>query len=36
MLALKLSDIYAWDIDFTTDLRDDDVYKTQGRSLFGW
>lgn len=27
LLALKLSDIYAWDIDFTTDLRRGDVYK---------
>jgi murein DD-endopeptidase MepM/ murein hydrolase activator NlpD len=27
MLALKLSDIFAWDIDFTTDLRKGDVFK---------
>jgi murein DD-endopeptidase MepM/ murein hydrolase activator NlpD len=27
MLALQLSDIFAWDIDFTTDLRNGDVYK---------
>ncbi len=27
MLALQLSDIFAWDIDFTTDLRDGDIFK---------
>lgn len=27
MLALQLSDILAWDIDFTTDLRDGDEFK---------
>ena len=27
MLALQLSDIFAWDIDFTTDLRNDDTFK---------
>jgi murein DD-endopeptidase MepM/ murein hydrolase activator NlpD len=27
ILALQLSDIFAWDIDFTTDLRNGDVYK---------
>jgi murein DD-endopeptidase MepM/ murein hydrolase activator NlpD len=27
LLALKLSDIFAWDIDFTTDLRKDDIFK---------
>lgn len=27
LLALRLSDILAWDIDFTTDLRDGDTYK---------
>jgi len=27
ILALQLSDIFAWDIDFTTDLRVDDTYK---------
>jgi murein DD-endopeptidase MepM/ murein hydrolase activator NlpD len=27
MLALKLSDVFAWDIDFTTDLRKGDVFK---------
>jgi murein DD-endopeptidase MepM/ murein hydrolase activator NlpD len=27
LLALRLSDILAWDVDFTTDLRDGDTYK---------
>jgi murein DD-endopeptidase MepM/ murein hydrolase activator NlpD len=27
MLALQLSDIFAWDIDFTSDLREDDTFK---------
>ncbi|MEW6214298.1 MAG: peptidoglycan DD-metalloendopeptidase family protein [Nitrospirota bacterium] len=27
LLALELSDIFAWDIDFTTDLRNDDTFK---------
>ncbi len=27
LLALRLSDIFAWDIDFTTDLRKDDIFK---------
>ena len=27
LLALQLSDIFAWDIDFTTDLRKGDVFK---------
>jgi murein DD-endopeptidase MepM/ murein hydrolase activator NlpD len=27
MLALQLSDIFAWDIDFTTDIRNGDVFK---------
>ncbi|MDO9028001.1 MAG: peptidoglycan DD-metalloendopeptidase family protein [Candidatus Roizmanbacteria bacterium] len=27
MLALRLSDIFAWDIDFTTDLRNGDTFK---------
>jgi murein DD-endopeptidase MepM/ murein hydrolase activator NlpD len=26
LLALKISDIFAWDIDFTSDLRKDDAY----------
>ncbi len=34
MLALELSDIYAWDIDFTTDLRDNDVYKIIVEGLY--
>jgi murein DD-endopeptidase MepM/ murein hydrolase activator NlpD len=37
MLALQLSDIFAWDIDFTTDLRNDDTFKiiVEGRYLNG-
>lgn len=27
MLALKVSDIFAWDIDFTTDLRNGDIFR---------
>jgi murein DD-endopeptidase MepM/ murein hydrolase activator NlpD len=27
ILALQLSDIFAWDVDFTTDLRNDDTFK---------
>ncbi len=27
LLALELSDIFAWDIDFTTDLRNGDIFK---------
>jgi len=27
LLALRLSDVFAWDIDFTTDLRKDDTFK---------
>ena len=27
MLALQLSDIFAWDLDFTTDIRNGDVFK---------
>ncbi|MDH4232453.1 MAG: peptidoglycan DD-metalloendopeptidase family protein [Nitrospirota bacterium] len=27
LLALQLSDIFAWDIDFTTDIRKNDAYK---------
>jgi len=27
LLSLELSDIFAWDIDFTSDLRKDDVFK---------
>jgi murein DD-endopeptidase MepM/ murein hydrolase activator NlpD len=34
MLALKLSDIFAWDIDFTTDLRKGDVFKIVVEGLY--
>ena len=34
MLALSLSDIYEWDIDFTTDLRDGDTYKIIVEGLY--
>lgn len=36
-LALQLSDIFAWDIDFTTDIRESDTYKivVEGRYLNG-
>ena len=34
LLALKLSDIFAWDIDFTTDLRNDDTYKIAVEGLY--
>jgi murein DD-endopeptidase MepM/ murein hydrolase activator NlpD len=34
MLAFQLSDIFAWDIDFTTDLRDEDVFKIIVEGLF--
>jgi murein DD-endopeptidase MepM/ murein hydrolase activator NlpD len=34
MLALNLSDIYAWDIDFTADLKDDDLYKIIVEGLY--
>jgi murein DD-endopeptidase MepM/ murein hydrolase activator NlpD len=34
MLALKLTDIFAWDIDFTTDLRDGDVFKVVVEGLY--
>ncbi|HBL22752.1 MAG TPA: hypothetical protein DDZ40_01390 [Deltaproteobacteria bacterium] len=33
-LALDLSDIFAWDIDFTTDLRDGDTFKVIVEGLF--
>jgi len=37
LLALRLSDIFAWDIDFTTDIRESDTYKlvVEGRYLNG-
>ena len=34
MLALNLSDIFAWDIDFTTDLRNDDMFKIVVEGLY--
>ena len=34
MLALNLSDIFAWDIDFTTDLRKDDKFKIVAEGLY--
>ncbi len=37
MVALELSDIFAWDIDFTTDLRNGDVFRivVEGNYLDG-
>jgi murein DD-endopeptidase MepM/ murein hydrolase activator NlpD len=34
MLALQLSDIFAWDIDFTSDLRNGDVFKIVVEGLY--
>ena len=34
MLALDLSDIFAWDIDFTTDIRNGDVFKVVVQGLY--
>jgi len=34
LLALKLSDIFAWDIDFNTDIRNDDRYKLAVEGLY--
>ena len=34
LLALQLSDIFAWDIDFTTDLRKGDIFKIIVESCF--
>lgn len=34
MLALQLSDIFAWDIDFTSDLREDDTFKIVVEGLY--
>jgi murein DD-endopeptidase MepM/ murein hydrolase activator NlpD len=34
VLALELSDIFAWDIDFTTDIRNDDEVKIVVEGLF--
>ncbi|MDX9820615.1 MAG: M23 family metallopeptidase [Syntrophales bacterium] len=34
MLALRLSDIFAWDIDFTADIRNNDRYKIAVEGLY--
>jgi len=34
LLALQLSDIFSWDIDFTTDIRDDDVFRIAVEGLY--
>ncbi|RJQ45466.1 MAG: hypothetical protein C4538_08545 [Nitrospiraceae bacterium] len=34
ILALQLSDIFAWDIDFTTDLRKGDMYKIVAKAFY--
>ncbi|HOW54397.1 MAG TPA: peptidoglycan DD-metalloendopeptidase family protein [Syntrophorhabdaceae bacterium] len=34
LLALDLSDIFAWDIDFTTDLREGDTYRIVVEGLY--
>jgi len=34
MLALDLSDIFAWDIDFTTDIRNGDTFKVVVEGLY--
>ena len=34
VLALELSDIFAWDIDFTTDIRNDDTVKIVVEGLY--
>jgi len=34
LLALKLSDIFAWDIDFTTDIRKGDTFKIVVEGLY--
>jgi murein DD-endopeptidase MepM/ murein hydrolase activator NlpD len=34
VLALKLSDIFAWDIDFTSDLRSGDTYRIAVEGLY--
>lgn len=34
MLALQLSDIFAWDIDFTTDLRNGDTFKIVAEDFY--
>jgi len=34
LLALNISDIFAWDIDFTTDLRNGDIFKVVVEELY--
>ena len=34
LLALQLSDIFAWDIDFTSDLKEDDTFKIVVEGLY--
>jgi murein DD-endopeptidase MepM/ murein hydrolase activator NlpD len=34
LLALQLSDIFAWDIDFTTDLREEDTFRVVVEGLY--
>jgi murein DD-endopeptidase MepM/ murein hydrolase activator NlpD len=34
MLALQLSDIFSWDIDFTTDIREGDAYRIVAEGLY--
>src|SRR3989338_5338 len=34
MLALQLSDIFAWDIDFTSDIRNGDIFKIVVEGLY--
>ena len=34
LLAIQLSEIFAWDIDFTTDLRNDDTFKIVVEGLY--
>lgn len=34
LMALQLSDIFAWDIDFTSDLRNGDMYKVVAKALY--
>ena len=34
LLALQLSDVFAWDIDFNTDLRNDDEFKIVAEGLY--
>jgi len=33
-LALQLSDVFAWDIDFTTDIRNNDIYRIAVEGLY--